>query len=349
MIRVCEPNVGIDELVNINLALMGGWLTTGGKYCNELERLLSVHYDVPYSIVVSSGTAALHLALLALGVGPGDEVIVPSFSFVAVASMTRLAGADPIIVDVESDTWLIDLREINRHITSRTKAIIVVDLYGNVCNVDNIRRIAPGIPVIVDACESLGVERKSIGDILCSSFQSTKIITTGEGGACVTSSKVLSDKIRFLKDHAMNSERKYYHSQVGFNYRLTNIQAAVGVAQFKRLGYFLSKKAQISQWYRESLSGLGIGFQKYHELGSQWVFPILVENRDSLMLHLQKKGIETRVVFYPINLQPPYVTMKNNDCPVSLRLSNNGMYLPSGTKLTYSEINKVCKAIKEWI
>jgi perosamine synthetase len=344
MIRVCEPNIGIREFVNVNLALAGGWLTTGGKYCNEFEDALSKYCNSSYTVLTSSGTAALHLALLALGVGPGDEVIVPSLSFVAVASMTKLTGAEPVVVDVESDTWLIDPREVSRHINEKTKAIIIVDLYGTVCNVDNIRRVAPSIPIIIDACESFGAKRKSIGEIMCLSFQNTKIITTGEGGACITNSKEWSDKVRFLKDHAMNAERKYYHSSVGFNYRLTNIQAAIGMAQFRQLDSFLAKKEQISRWYRDLLSGAGVGFQKKHELGSQWVFPILVENRDFLMSCLRREGIESRIAFYPIHLQPPYENGCN--CPASLRIYQHGLYLPSGTRLKYNEVKKVCNVIK---
>jgi len=349
MIRVSEPNIGIQEFINVNLALASRWLTVGGKYVNELERAISSYCSASYTVAISSGTAALHLALLALGIGPGDEVIVPSLSFVAVASMTILTGAKPVVVDINSDNWLIDPRQVRNFLSPRTRAIIVVDLYGTVCNVDRIRQVAPGIPIIVDACESFGARRDSIGDIMCLSFQSTKIVTTGEGGACVTNSKRLAESIRFLKDHAMTAERKYYHTQVGFNYRLTNIQAAIGVAQLQKLRKFISKKSQISRWYRRGLRGLDIGFQEGHKLGSQWMFPILVHNRDDLMAFLLNEGIESRSMFYPIHLQPPYSGLgKPSNCPVAEYLSSKGLYLPSGTSLSYWEVSKVCKTIKDW-
>jgi perosamine synthetase len=328
--------------------LARGWLTSGGKFGNEFESRLAKICNAQYAVAVSSGTSALHLALLALGVGEGDEVIVPSLSFVAVASMTKLCGAKPIIVDVKRDTWLIDPERIKEAITPKTKAIIVVDLYGTVCDLAPIREIAGDIPIIVDACESLGAQRTDIGDIMCVSMQATKVISSaGEGGACITNNAMYSSWIRLLKDHAMTVDRKYYHNEVGFNYRLSELQSAMGCAQLDRLEGFLKKKLQIGLWYAKSIGDLNWELQDMWQFGSKWVFPILVENRDYLMQKLKDESIETRVSFYPIHLQPPY--KKTHECPVSEYLSEHILYLPSGTKLKKSEVERVCQAIKKWL
>jgi perosamine synthetase len=349
MISVCEPSIGLKEYLYVFRALRSNWLTCGGEYVNRFEKEIARYCGAKYGVALSSGTAALHMALLALGVGKGDEVIVPSLSFVAVASMVKLVGATPVVVDVKEDTWLINRIEVGRAITSKTKAVIVMDLYGTVCDVDNIRTYAPNIPIIVDACESLGAKRDDIGDIMCLSFQSTKIITTGEGGACVTNSKVYADRIRYLKDHAMDEGRKYYHSEVGFNYRMSEIQGALGVSQLERIESLLKKKAQIADWYYDELrSVVGIEYQRGHTLGSNWVFPILVENRDELMAYLKENGVETRISFYPIHAMPPYREYAK-PCPVSNELSRKGMFLPSGVNLKKSQIKYICDVIKRCV
>lgn len=352
MIPVCEPSLSFKEYYYIFKALRSNWLTCGGEFVNRFEQGIADYHNAKYGVALSSGTAALHIALLALGIGKGDEVIVPSLSFVAVASMVKLVGATPVIVDVNRNNWLIDVDKVEQAITGRTKAIIPVHLYGNVCNMKDIKSIARkySLYIIEDACEAIGTPIHST--ISCLSFQSTKTLTTGEGGMCITDVKEDADKIRFYKDHAMTAERKYYHTEIGFNYRMTELQAAVGVAQLGRLDKLLAKKELIYTWYYNILNSIeGITLQKWHQGSTHWVTAILVEpsfgiSKDKLMLKLREFGIETRIMFYPIHLQPPY--KQKQDCPIATELSSKGMYLPSGVNLKKSQVEYICNKIKRY-
>lgn len=363
MIPVCEPSLSLKEYIYVFKALRSNWLTCGGEFVNRLEQGIAKYHNAKYGIALSSGTAALHMALLALNIGKGDEVIVPSLSFVAVASMVKLVGATPVIVDVDKDDWLISTNCIEKAITNKTKAIIPVHLYGNRCNMNTINSIAGkySIKVIEDSCEATGTPINS--DISCLSFQSTKTATCGEGGMCITNNKDLADRIRFLKDHAMTADRKYYHTEVGYNYRLTEIQAAIGCAQLERLDELLTKKEHIYSIYCNILKDIeGITLQQYNQGSWHWVTAILVEpsfgiNRDELMLKLKDAGIETRVMFYPIHLQPPYrerihskkdIAIPKDYCPIATELSNKGMYLPSGVNLRKFQVEYICSKIIEY-
>lgn len=353
MIPVCEPSISIKEYIYTIKALKSNWLTCGGEFVNRFEQGIADYHNAKYGIALSSGTAALHMALLALGIGKGDEVIVPSLSFVAVASMVKLVGATPVVVDVNRDDWLIDTDKIEKAITKRTKAIIPVHLYGNRYDTTGIlANTKHKIYVIEDSCEAIGTPLT--GDIACLSYQSTKTLSCGEGGMCVTNGRKLADRIRFLKDHAMTADRKYYHTEVGFNYRMTELQAAIGYAQLDRLKEFLAKKRAIHSLYTWDLASIeGVKIQTYGKIPcTHWVTAILVEpsfgiSRDKLMSRLKEAGIETRVMFYPIHLQPPYKQIGKDKCPVTTELSKKGMYLPSGVNLKKSQVEYICNKIKE--
>jgi perosamine synthetase len=353
MIPVCEPSLSFKEYWYVFKALRSNWLTCGGKYEDKLEVEMANYHNAKYGVALSSGTAALHMALLALGIGKGDEVIVPSLSFVAVASMVKSVGAIPVVVDVNRDDWLIDAKEVANAITKKTKAIIPVHLYGNICDMDVIKAISRefNLYIIEDACEAIGTPLR--GDISCLSFQSTKTMTTCEGGMCLANNKEVADKIWFYKNHAMTAERKYYHTEVGYNARLSEVQAAIGVAQLERLDSLLEKKRQIYKWYEDIFFwDKDITFQWYHtvnQLWNPWVTPILVEpefgiSRDELMAKLKESEIETRIMFYPIHLMPPYI--QKHDCPIATELSQKGMYLPSGVNLKKSQVEYICDVIK---
>ena len=352
MIPVCEPSLSIKEYIYTLRVLRSNWLTCGGQFVNRFEQGIADYHKAKYGVALSSGTAALHMALLALGIGKGDEVIVPSLSFVAGASMVKFVGATPVIVDVNKDDWLITQDSIEQAITGMTKAIIPVHLYGNNCNMDALRSTANryNLWLIEDTCEAVGTPL--VGDIACLSFQSTKTLCVGEGGMCITNNKIVADRIRFLKDHAMTAERKYYHTEVGFNYRMTEYAAAIGCAQLERLDKLLSRKREIYSIYYNILKDIeGITLQRYNQGSQHWVTAILVEpsfgiSRDGLMAKLKEAGIETRVMFYPIHLQPPYREFAR-ECPVAAELSSKGMYLPSGVNLRKSQVEYICNIIKE--
>mgnify|MGYP000159063823 CR=1 FL=1 len=363
MIPVAEPCIGDEELKNVIEAVKSGWISSKGKFIEEFERDFAKYCGVKYGVATANGTVALHLALKALGIGKGDEVIVPTLTFVATANAVTYCNAKPIFVDSHPEYWCIDPEKIEEKITKNTKAIIVVHLYGNPCDMDWIMDIAEdkGLYVIEDAAEAHGAEYKgkkvgSFGDIACFSFYGNKIITTGEGGMCITNNEELAEKMRILRDHGMSKHRKYWHEVVGFNYRMTNLQAAIGVAQLKKLDTFVKKKRQIAKWYTKELKELEEkGLIRLHPEMSwakcvYWMYSILIEDKakvssDELMKMLEEKGIETRPFFVPMHQLPIYKT--NERLLVAENLAKKGVNLPSSVNLKESTISFICDAINQ--
>jgi len=365
MIPVAEPYLGEEELRNIIEAVKSNWVSSNGKFIEEFENNFAKYCGVKYGIATSNGTTALHLALVALGITNGNEVIIPDLSFIATANVVKYCNAKPIFVDSHPEYWCIDPEKIENKITSKTKAIIPVHLYGHPCDMDYIIEIARkyNLYVIEDAAEAHGAEYKgrkvgSFGDISCFSFYGNKVITTGEGGICLTNNEELAEKMKILRDHGMNKKKKYWHDVVGFNYRMTNLQAAIGVAQLEKLNKFIEKKIQIAKWYENTLKELAE--RKLIKLHPKmkwakcihWLYSILVEDkskikRDELVKKLKDRGIETRPFFYPIHIQPPY---KNNEkYPVSEEISRKGISLPSSLSLKRKEIVEIVDKIKNLI
>jgi perosamine synthetase len=362
MIPVAEPSLGEGELNNVIEAVKSGWVSSKGKFIEEFEENFSSYCGRKYGVATSNGTVALHLALKALGIGDGDEVIVPDLTFVAVANAVTYCNARPVFVDSHPDYWCIDPEKIDEKITPKTKAIIPVHLYGHPCDVDQIMKIAEDhdLYVVEDAAEAHGAEYKgkkvgSFGDISCFSFYGNKIITTGEGGMCLTNDEDLAEKMRILRDHGMNPNKRYWYDIVGFNYRMTNLQAGVGVAQLKKLDEFIEKKRQIAKRYSEGLKDLeDEEVIKLHPEMSwakcvYWMYCILVEDkfgmsRDDLMKRLEENGIETRPFFYPMHVMPPH--KNNEEFPVAERISRKGANLPSGSLLEEEEIKYICDMIE---
>ena len=361
MIPIAKPSLGEEELKNVVEAVKSGWISSKGTFIEEFERNFSSYCDRKYGVATSNGTVALHLALKALGIGKGDEVIVPDLTFVAFANTVTYCNAKPVFVDSHPDYWCINPEKIEEKITPRTKAIIPVHLYGHPCDMAPILDIAEdyNLYVVEDAAEAHGAEYKgkkvgSFGDISCFSFYGNKIITTGEGGMCLTNNGELAEKMRILRDHGMNPQKRYWYDIVGFNYRMTNLQAAVGVAQFKKLGEFVEKKRGIAKQYSEELKGLEEKelITLHPEMPwakcAYWMYCILVEDkfgmsRDELMKRLEEKEIETRPFFYPVHIMPPH---KNNEkFPVAEELSRKGINLPSAVNLTEEMIMRVVDAI----
>ena len=361
MIPIAEPCLGEEELNNVIEAVKSGWVSSKGKFIEELEEKFAKYCGIKYGVATSNGTTALHLALKALGIRKGEGVIVPDLTFVAVANAVTYCSAKPIFVDSHRDYWCIDPEKIEDKITKNTKAIIPVHLYGHPCDIGWIKDIADDydLYVIEDAAEAHGAKYKgkkvgSFGDISCLSFYGNKIMTTGEGGMCLTNDKELVEKMKILRDHGMNPNKRYWHDVIGFNYRMTNLQAAVGVAQLKKLDEFVEKKRQIARWYSEELKELEERkLIKLHPEMSwakcvYWMYSLLIEDkfgvsRDNLIKKLKENEIDTRPFFYPVHVMPVY---KDNEVfPVAEELSKKGINLPSGVNLREDSIKKIISVI----
>jgi len=359
------PNLDGKELEYVMDCITSSWISSKGKYVTTFEEKFSEYIEAKYGVAVSNGTVALHLALATLGIGPQDEVIVPTFTMIAVANTVQYTGAKLVLADSEPKTWNIAPKEIEKKVTERTKAIIVVHLYGHPANMDPIMKIARehNLYVIEDAAEAHGAEyigRKvgAIGDIGCFSFYANKIITTGEGGMLVTNNEEIAERARKLRDQAYNIKMRKWliHDEIGYNYRMTNMQAAIGLAQLERIDTFIKIHRENAQLYNSLLKeipGITLPPEEPWAKNVYWMYTILIDenefgmSRDKLMHELEKYGVDTRSVFYPIHLQPPYKDkFKNEKYPIAENLSKRGVNLPSGNTLTKEEVEYVVNAIK---
>lgn len=358
-IAVAEPEIGKEELAYVTDAVESGWVSSLGKYIPMFEESFAEFCGSRFGVASSNGTTALHLALLAVGVGPGDEVIVPTLTFVATANAVTYTGARPVFVDSEPVTWNLDPSLIEAKITSKTKAIIPVHLYGHPAEMDSILEIAHRhrLFVIEDAAEAHGATYKdqrvgSLGHIGCFSFYGNKMVTTGEGGMSVTDDEALAEKMRDLRDHGMSKQRRYWHPIIGYNYRMTNIQAALGVAQMERIDSMIARKRCIARWYNASLGKIqGITLPPEEPWGETvyWLYSVLIEDgfgvgRDEVMARLKAVGIDSRPFFYPMHVLPPYY-FNEQQFPVAEALSRKGISLPSGVTLREDQIERICSEI----
>ncbi len=361
MIPVSEPYLGEKELNYITDCIKTGWISSRGGYIKKFEQEFASFCNTRFGIAVSNGTAALHLALKALNIKEGDEVIVPNLTFVSPASMVKNIGAVPILVDSDPETWNMDVSKIEEKITPKTKAIIPVHLYGHPCDMNSIMEIAKkhSLYVIEDACEAHGAEYNGkkvggIGDIGCFSFYGNKVITTGEGGMIVTNREDLKDRVVYFMNHGMRDGKRYWHEDVGFNYRMTNLQAAVGLAQLERIQEFIEIKRENANYYNlllKGIRGITLPAEKQWAKNIYWMYSILIDDcfgisRDELIEKLKEKGIDSRAFFYPLNEMPPY--KNNEELPVSKKLSRTGISLPSSTKLKKEEIKYIADSIKSF-
>ena len=361
MIPIYEPLLCEDDKKNVQICLDTNWISSQGKFVTEFESLLSnLHGGFPCA-VTSSCTTALHLALVALEVGPDDEVICPDLTFIAPANMILLAGATPVLVDVEERSLCIDPEQLEKKISPRTKAIIVVHAFGHAANMLAIMKIAKkhNILVIEDVAESPGASMNgqllgTFGDVACFSFFGNKIFTTGEGGACLSKQADLIEKIKMLRDHGMSKERRYYHPIVGYNYRMTNMQAALGCGQLSRFQEILQHRSRIEGWYRSRLSGYATLTCRQHEKWSQSVFWLATitlsekSGRDDLASHLQSCNIESRPMVFPVHQAPPFSQFWTNDLVNSASISSRSLHLPSSSTLDERIVESICDAIHDW-
>lgn len=365
MIPVCEPFITGEELEYVSDCIKTNWISSKGKYIEEFEEKFAHYCGCQYGVSTTSGTTALHLAIASLGIRKGDEVIVPAFTMIATVFAIIYAGAKPVLIDSEPETWNIDVGQIEEKITPQTKAMLPVHIYGHPCDMEPILDIARrrGLYVIEDAAEAHGAEYRGkrvggIGDIGCFSFYANKIITTGEGGMVVTNNEETAERARSLKDLAFSKERRFLHTDLGFNYRMTNIQAAIGLAQFNRVDELVERRRKNAHLYNSLLKDIGgirLPVEKGWAKNVYWMYSILIEDefgisRDELTHRLAEKGIETRTFFIPMHWQPVFVNMglfRGENHHVAEELSQRGLYLPSGSGLSEEQIRRVCEVIKE--
>ena len=356
---VAEPTLGERELEYVTECILTGWISSAGRFVTCFEEQFAAFCQTRFGITTSNGTTALHLALLALDVGPGDEVIVPGLSFIATANAVAYTGAKPVFVDIEAETWNMDPSAIEAAITPQTKALLPVHLYGHPANMDPILEIARrhNLYVVEDAAESPGALYKGrpvggLGDIAIFSFYGNKIVTTGEGGMLVTNNEQVAERVRVLRDHGMSKDRRYWHPVLGYNYRMTNLQAAVGVAQMEKVELILKAKARLSATYDALLEDIpGITRPPRAEWASPvcWLYTVLVDesvfgkSRDTFMQILQRHDVESRPAFVPMHKQPLYDS--GMTLPVAERVSNQGASLPSAVNLTSADIERIASII----
>tara|TARA_B100001059_G_scaffold232749_1_gene271244 strand:- start:3802 stop:4917 length:1116 start_codon:yes stop_codon:yes gene_type:complete len=351
-----------NELDYVSEAVKSTWISSIGKFISQFESMFATYCSTKYAVSCSNGTTALHLAIESLNIGKGDEVIVPPLTFAATANAVLHSGAIPVFVDCSKDHWNIDPDKIVPAITSKTKAILAVHLHGHPCNMTSIMKIAKKYKlfVIEDCAESTGaiVDGKkvgSIGDIGCFSFFGNKIMTTGEGGMCTTNDPAINEKLRILRDHGMDKSKRYWHNVVGYNYRMTNLSAAIGVAQMEQLEEFHQKRKMLRFMYDKYInfnpnflkpikSPQGTEVDWFYNLN---LSPDSKIKRDKLINELSKVGIDTRPYFYPLHIMPPFKKYNKNKSPFSCTesFSENGLYLPLYPSLLKKDVQFISDEI----
>jgi perosamine synthetase len=361
-IPVAEPSLNGNEEAYVVDAIRSSWISSSGAYLDSFQNDFAKLCGTKHAIAVSNGTVALHLALLGLGVGPGDEVIVPSLTYVASVNAVTYVGAKPVFADVDPETWCLSVSDVVDKITSRTKAVVVVHLYGQPADMAELVATcsARGIRVVEDAAEAFlatyrGAPVGGLADVATFSFYGNKLITSGEGGAVTLNDDALARRLRSLRGQGMDPNRRYWFPVVGYNYRLTNVAAALLCAQLERRNEFLEKRNAIYELYMTILSEIpGIALQASlpDRIKSPWLFSILVDKesfgitRDGLARHLEDSGIETRPFFPPVHRLPPYAELgKSFKLDVTDRLSAQGLNLPTYVDLELTSVQRVCEQI----
>lgn len=361
-ISVAAPKLSGKEQEYVADAISSTWISSRGPYLERFEAEVARMAGTKHAVACNNGTTSLHLALAALGVSEDDEVIMPALTYIATANCVKYCGGVPVLVDNDRGTFNIDPASIEKVITSKTKGIVVVHLYGQSADMDPILEVAErhGIWVLEDAAEAHGAlyKNKPVGGLgICGSFSffGNKIITTGEGGAVTTNDDALAEKMRFLRSQGMDPSRRYWHPEVGYNYRMTNVTAAIGVAQMERLSEALNTRRWIAETYERLLAGYAehiilpyVASECEH---SYWMYTIMLGekskvSRDEAMLKLEVMGIETRPIFYPLNQMPPYYDSLL-DVPNAVFCGAQGINLPTHELLTEEDIERVCKSLIE--
>lgn len=363
IIPVCEPTLGGRETEYLLDCVESNWISSAGKYIPLFEEKFAAECGCKYGVACLNGTVALHLGLAGLGLEPGDEVILPTFTMIATINAVTYVGATPVLVDSEPCTWNLDVDQVAEKITPRTKAIIPVHTYGHPVDMEPLMALADqhGLFVMEDAAEAHGAEYKGrraggLGHAAGFSFYANKIITTGEGGMITTNDGQFAALLANLRDHAFSSERHFWHKYIGFNYRMTNLQAAIGLAQVEQMGQFIDNRRRNAALYSRLLNEIP-GIVTPPEAGNVknvfWMYSILVEDefgmtRDELRAYLAKHGVETRTFFIPMHLQPIYYEQfKGQRFPVAEMLCQRGLYLPSASSLTENHIRYIVDIVQQ--
>ena len=361
-IPILSPSLNGNELNYLNDCITTNWISSKGKYVSKFENIFEVLHPNYYALAVSNGTTALHLALVALGIKEGDEVIIPDSTFAATINAVLYCNATPVICEINNETWCIDENEIKSLITSKTKAIIPVHLYGLPANMKEIMKIAnnSNLFVLEDCAEAIGskIDDKRVGtfgDCSTFSFYGNKTITTGEGGMVLFKNKKHFELGKLLRDHGMSNNKRYWHEIVGFNYRMTNLQAAVGVAQMERFEEIINKKREIFNFYNINLLNLkGISkmpFNSNNLYNSSWLYTLILDssiNRDKLIHKLNQLGIELRPSFCSLSEMPPYKNFRKSlNLKNSYLLSKNGVSLPSSIMLNKIQLKFIVKSFAD--
>lgn len=365
IIPVNEPLIGAEEAQLVLECLQTGWISSEGRFIREFEEKWAQYCGMAYGVAVSSGTAALEIAVACLDLQPGDEVILPTFTIISCAQAVTRYGGIPCLVDANPETWCMDLQQVAEKITSRTRAIMPVHIYGHPVDMDPILILAHqhNLVVIEDAAEAHGAEYKGrkcggFGDLNCFSFYANKIITTGEGGMVLTNDEAEAERLKGFRNLCFQKQRRFYHTELGNNYRMTNMQAALGLAQFSRIEDTIAKKRWMAKAYAARLRefpGLQLPVEKPWAKNVYWMYGLVLDPATGLDAHtfaqkLAERGIITRPFFLGMHEQPVFHQMglfKDEHYPVAEKIARQGLYLPSGLTLTEAQIDQVCQAVQE--
>lgn len=365
-VPVSRPDITARELEFVTEAIESSWISSTGRFLDEFESRFATSCAVDHAAAVSSGTAGLHLAVAALGAGPGDEVIVPSFTYIASVNAISYVGATPVFVDVDPSTWCLDPDAVAAAVGPRTVGVVAVHLYGHPADMDSVMAIARrhGLWVVEDAAEATfgayrGRPTGSLGDVGVFSFFGNKVITSGEGGAVTTNDDALAARLRLLRGQGMDPERRYFFPEIGFNFRLTNVAAAILCAQLDRREELLSARHRIADLYRAGLHGArGVGEQPVADWATwtPWLYSVVIDadeygcDRDAVMSMLGEVGIDTRPFFLPVHTLPPYVELAERqrvDLPHTMRIASAGFNLPLFPTMTNGDVDRVVAVLRD--
>jgi len=374
MIPVNEPFIGAKEMEYVSECLRSGWISSAGKYLESFEQAWASYCGMRYGIAVSNGTTALQIAVACVGLEPGDEVIMPTFTIISCAQAVTYNGGVPVLVDSDPHTWCMDTSQLAAKITPHTRAIMPVHIYGHPVDMDPVFSLAEqhGLLVIEDAAEAHGAEYLSgratanevwrrcgsLGDISIFSFYANKLVTTGEGGMVLTNDPKIAERARSLRNLCFRSERRFYHTELGHNFRLTNLQAAIGLAQIERMPETIRKKRWIGETYTrrlEHIPAITLPVEEPWARQVYWMYALVLDEGTGLEAVdfaklLRDEGIETRPFFLGMHEQPVFINQgmfRGEKYPVAERIARQGLYLPSGLTLTEAQLDEVCQAVEK--
>jgi perosamine synthetase len=365
VIPISEPLLDEQAMAYVREAVKSGWISSEGRFITEIERHWAEYCGVSHGIAVSNGTAALEVAMAALALPSESEVILPSFTIISSVAAVIRAGCRPVLVDCESDTWCLDVAQVKHKITSKTRAVMPVHIYGHMAEMNQIMELARkyGLAIIEDAAEAHGAEyhgRRAggIGTMGCFSFYANKIVTTGEGGMVVTNDSKLAERLRSLRNLSFRSDQRFMHTELGYNFRMSNLQAAIGLAQIEAIEDHLTHKRRIAALYSERLrkiKGLRLPVERSGVKNVYWMYGVVLDDTvpfdaATFAVRLKELGIDTRPFFLGMHEQP--VLRERNlfvgeSYPVTERLARRGLYLPTGLRLTEVEIDMVSSAVQK--